>query len=133
MDEQLKDNMDNELNKYDWLHLHHEDFTGQYDKFWAFYRNQPWFIKRKQEYEQMAEKHGFKDVPALKLGVVQKIKAYCAGGGFLFAMCTATDTYDIALSAGKKDIVYHMFDGDPPASGFQLKLDYSFFYVIESG
>ena len=114
-----------ELNKYDWLHLHHEDFTGQYDKFWAFYRNQPWFIKRKEEYEEMARKYGYKDVPALKLGVTQKIKAYCAGGGFLFAMCTATDTYDIALSAGETDIVDHMFDGDPPANGFQNKLDFS--------
>jgi len=114
-----------ELNKYDWLHLHHEDFTGQYDKFWAFYRTKPWFIERKNEYEAMAEKHGFKDVPALKLGVTQKIKAYCAGGGFLFAMCTATDTYDIALAAQDVDIVDYMFDGTPPESGFQKKLDYS--------
>ena len=114
-----------ELAKYDWLHLHHEDFTGQYDKFWAYYRTKPWFIERKNEYEAMAEKHGFKDVPALKLGVVNKIKAYCAGGGFLFAMCTATDTYDIALSAENVDIVDHMFDGTPPESNYQNKLDYS--------
>ena len=114
-----------ELNKYDWLHLHHEDFTGQYDKFWAFYRTKPWFIERKNEYEAMAEKHGFKDVPALKLGVSKKIKAYCAGGGFLFAMCTATDTYDISLAADGVDIVDHMFDGTPPESGFQNKLNYN--------
>ena len=114
-----------ELNKYDWLHLHHEDFTGQYDKFWAYYRTKPWFIQRKQEYEALADKYGYKDVPALKLGVAKKIKGYCAGGGFLFAMCTATDTYDIALAAEEVDIVDHMFDGTPPQPGFQQKLDYT--------
>ena len=119
-DEVLSD----ELSKYDWLHLHHEDFTGQYDKFWAYYRNQPWFIQRKQEYEDLAAKYGYKKVTELKLAVVKKIKGFVAGGGFMFAMCTATDTYDIALAADGVDIVEYMFDGDPMDPNAQSKLNY---------
>ncbi|HSZ25284.1 MAG TPA: hypothetical protein VK766_06190, partial [Cytophagaceae bacterium] len=94
----------NELPKYDWLHLHHEDFTGQYGKFYAQYKNQPWYIKQQKEYEASAKKHGFKKVSELKLAVVKKIRDFCASGGFLFAMCSATDTYDIALAADGVDI-----------------------------
>lgn len=114
-----------ELTKYDWLHLHHEDFTGQYGKFWAHYKSQPWYKKQQQEFEASAKKHGFKKVSELKLAVVKKIRDYCASGGFLFAMCSATDTYDIALAAEGVDICEYMFDGDPMDRSAQSKLDYS--------
>lgn len=117
--------LDGELVKYDWLHLHHEDFTGQYDKFWYYYKSKPWFIQRRQEYEANAAKHGFEKVTQLKLAVVKKIKHFVEGGGFMFAMCTATDTYDIALAADGADIVEYMFDGDPMDPDAQKKLDYS--------
>src|SRR5690554_7832869 len=84
-----------ELPKYDWLHLHHEDFTGQYGKFYRNYRSTPWYIEQQQEYESTAKRHGFSKVSLLKLGVVLKIREFVAGGGFLFAMCSATDTYDV--------------------------------------
>ncbi len=116
--------MKGDLSKYDWLHLHHEDFTGQYDKFWASFRNQAWFIQRRNEYEALAKKYGFKKVTQLKLAVVKKIKEFVAGGGFMFAMCTATDTYDIALAADGVDIVEHMFDGDPMDRDADAKLNY---------
>ena len=117
--------LNGDLLKYDWLHLHHEDFTGQYDKFWYYYKNKPWFIQRRKEYEANATKHGFEKVTQLKLAVAKKIKSFVLGGGFMFAMCTATDTYDIALSAEGTDIVEHMFDGDPMDPNAQKKLDYS--------
>ncbi len=114
-----------ELPKYDWLHLHHEDFTGQYGKFYASYRYAPWYLKQQQEYEESAKKHGFDKVSELKLAVVKKIKEFCAGGGFLFAMCSATDTYDIALAADGVDICETMFDGDPADPNAQSKLNYN--------
>lgn len=114
-----------ELTKYDWLHLHHEDFTGQYGKFWAHYRTQKWYQDQQKEFEASAAKHGFKKVSELKLAVVKKIRDYCSSGGFLFAMCSATDTYDIALSAEGLDICEYMFDGDPMDHTAQNKLDYS--------
>lgn len=117
--------LSNELPKYDWLHLHHEDFTGQYGKFYSMYKNFPWYQKQQQEYEASAKKHGFTKVSELKLAVVKKIRDFCAGGGFLFAMCSATDTYDIALSADGVDICEAMFDGDPGDPMAQKKLDYS--------
>ncbi|MFN3405526.1 MAG: asparagine synthetase B [Cytophagaceae bacterium] len=117
--------MANELPKYDWLHLHHEDFTGQYGKFYSMYKFQPWYQRQQQEYEESARKHGFKKVSELKLAVVKKIRDFCAGGGFLFAMCSATDTYDIALSAEGVDICESMYDGDPADPQAQRKLDYS--------
>ena len=94
-----------ELPKYDWLHLHHEDFTGQYGKFYRMYQNMPWYIEQQREYEESARKHGFNRVSQLKLAVVKKIKAYVISGGFLFAMCSATDTFDIALAAhGRQNV-----------------------------
>ncbi|MCB0496860.1 MAG: asparagine synthetase B [Cyclobacteriaceae bacterium] len=116
--------MTDELSKYDWLHLHHEDFTGEYGKFWSNYGNQPWYLQQQQEFEENARKFGFKKVSQLKLAVVKKIKDFVAGGGFLFAMCSATDTYDIALSADGVDIVDRMYDGDPADPNAQSKLNF---------
>jgi hypothetical protein len=113
-----------ELPRYDWLHLHHEDFTGQYGKFERTYRNYPWYIQQKEELQAMARKHGFSKVSQLKLAVVKKIRDYVAGGGFLFAMCSATDTYDIALSADGVDICAAVYDGDPPDPNAQQKLNF---------
>lgn len=115
--------LDGGLSEYDWLHLHHEDFTGQYGKF-ASYRNQAWYIEQKQEYEELAAKHGFRKVSQLKLAVVKKIQAYTMSGGFLFAMCSATDTYDIALAAEGIDIVDAIYDGDPSDPAAQSKLNF---------
>ena len=117
--------MYDELPIYDWLHLHHEDFTGQFGKFENSYRNFPWYRRQKMEFKQSATKHGFSKVSDLKLAVVKKIETYVGGGGFLFAMCSATDTYDIALAAEGVDIVGTVFDGDPPDPDAQKKLDYS--------
>ena len=117
--------MYNELPKYDWLHLHHEDFTGQYGRFYRNYRHLPWYQQQKQEYESSAKKFGFNKVSHLKLGIVQRIRTFVASGGFLFAMCSATDTYDIALAAEGVDICEVMFDGDPADPQAQSKLDYS--------
>jgi hypothetical protein len=121
-----------ELPKYDWLHLHHEDFTGQYGKFYSSYKFQPWYQKQQQEYEVMAKKHGFKKVSELKLGVVKKIREFCAGGGFLFAMCSATDTYDIALSAEGVDIVESMFDADPADPNANSKLNFKNTFAFQN-
>lgn len=117
--------MYDELPIYDWLHLHHEDFTGQFGKFENSYRNFPWYRRQKMEFKQSATKHGFSKVSDLKLAVVKKIETFVGGGGFLFAMCSATDTYDIALAAEGVDIVGTVFDGDPPDPDAQKKLDYS--------
>ncbi|HLF36230.1 MAG TPA: hypothetical protein VI583_18435 [Cyclobacteriaceae bacterium] len=113
-----------ELPKYDWLHLHHEDFTGQYGKFYRLYRNYPWYIQEQQEAEAMAAKHGFAKVSQLKLAAVKKIREFVVGGGFLFAMCSATDSYDIALAADGVDICESMYDGDPADPGAQNKLNF---------
>lgn len=117
--------MNDELIKYDWLHLHHEDFTGQYGKFYAHYRNQPWYQQQQREFEESALKHGFEKVSQLKLAVVHKIRDFANSGGFLFAMCSATDTYDIALAAEGVDICAQMYDGDAADPNAQSKLDYS--------
>jgi hypothetical protein len=114
-----------DLPKYDWLHLHHEDFTGQYGKFWAQFRTAPWYIKDQQDAEATAHKHGFKKVSQLKLAVVKKIRDFVAGGGYMFAMCSAPDSYDIALAAQNTDICPEPFDGDPPAPDAQQRLDYT--------
>ncbi|WP_045114958.1 hypothetical protein [Microscilla marina] len=124
--------MNNKLPKYDWLHLHHEDFTGQYGKFYSAYRNRPWYIKQQREFEAMARKHGFKKVSKLKLEVVKKIRAFCASGGFLFAMCSATDTYDIALAAEGVDICERMFDGDPADPNAQRKLNFKNTFAFQN-
>lgn len=113
------------LEKYDWLHLHHEDFTGQYGKFWANYKNEPWYIQQQIQYEQIAEKHGFKKVSHLKGAVGREIKKYVVSGGFLFAMCSASDALDISLSAENVDICSVPFDYDPVDANYQEKLDYS--------
>jgi len=113
-----------DLPKYDWLHLHHEDFTGQYSKFYAFH-NEPWYINDKQGQENLAAKLGYKKVSQMKLAVAQHIRDFCAGGGFLFAMCSGTDSFDIALAASNTDICEAMFDGDPADPAAQSKLDYS--------
>jgi len=112
------------LPKYDWLHLHHEDFTGQYGKFYSQYSNMPWYIEQQKESEDMAAKHGFHKVSQLKLAVVKKIKEFVTGGGFLFAMCSATDSYDIALAADGVDICERMYDGDPADPRAQDKLNF---------
>lgn len=109
---------------YDWLHLHHEDFTGQYGKFYAAYKNAEWYRKQKQDFEQSAKKMGFQKVAQAKLEVALKIREFTAGGGFLFAMCSATDTYDIALAAKDVDICEYMFDGDGADSQAQEKLNF---------
>lgn len=116
--------LENKLAEYDWLHLHHEDFTGQYGKFWASYSTAPWYISQVQEAESMARKHGYKTVRELKKAVTLKIRDFCLGGGFLFAMCSATDTYDISLAAQNTDICESMFDGDPADPQAQQKLNY---------
>jgi hypothetical protein len=120
-----EDVINGKLKDYDWLHLHHEDFTGQYGKFWANYRTAPWYIQQVALNENMAKKLGFAKVSQMKLAVAKKIKEFVANGGFLFAMCSATDSYDIALSAEGVDIVDSMFDGDPADPNAQNKLDFS--------
>ncbi len=117
--------INNDLAKYDWLHLHHEDFTGQYGKFYAMHRNKKWYQDQVNEFEGVAAKYGFSKVSELKLAVAKKIKGYCAGGGFLFAMCSATDTYDIAHAADGVDICEHMYDGDPADPNANSKLNYA--------
>ena len=112
-----------ELAKYDWLHLHHEDFTGQYGKFYQ-YRNMPWYIEQQRQAEDAARRHGYRKVSRLKLSVAQTIRQYVFDGGFLFAMCSGTDTYDIALSALNTDVVPSEYDGDPVDPGALNKLDY---------
>ncbi len=114
-----------ELPRFDWLHMHHEDFTGQYGRFWANFRNAAWYQQDVALQEQRAKKLGFKKVSQMKLAVVKTIKEFVAGGGFLFAMCAATDTYDIALAAEGVDIIESMFDGDPADRNAQSKLDFS--------
>ncbi|MGE0772758.1 MAG: asparagine synthetase B [Cyclobacteriaceae bacterium] len=112
------------LPKYDWLHLHHEDFTGQYGKFYGNYANMPWYIEEQREAEETARRHGFHKVSQLKLAVAKQIKEFVAGGGFLFAMCSATDSYDIALAAEGIDICEKMYDGDPADPRAQEKLNF---------
>lgn len=113
------------LPTYDWLHLHHEDFTGQYGKFWMSFQHAAWYQAEVRENEAMAAKHGFKKVSELKLAVAKKIRDYVFGGGFLFAMCSATDSYDIALAADGVDICESMFDGDPADPRADAKLNYN--------
>lgn len=110
---------------YDWLHLHHEDFTGQYGRFWAAYRNATWYQEDVRLQEEMATRMGFSKVSLMKLAVAQKIRDFVAGGGYLFAMCSATDSYDIALSAEGIDICSEMFDGDGPDPAMNSKIDFS--------
>ena len=117
--------LEDKLPEYDWLHLHHEDFTGQYGRFYRNYHNYPWYKENVKQMEALASKHGFAKVSQLKLAVVKKFREYVGGGGFMFAMCSATDTYDIALAAEGLDICDYMYDGDPADPNAQSKLDYS--------
>jgi len=113
------------LPKYDWLHLHHEDFTGQYGKFYNNYANMPWYIEQVKEAEEAARRFGFQKVSQSKLAVAKRIKDFVSGGGFLFAMCSATDSYDIALAAEGTDICERMYDGDPADPQAQEKLNFN--------
>lgn len=121
-DEQV---LSDQLILYDWLHLHHEDFTGQYGKFYGAYRYSPWYIEQKKDAEALAIKLGFDKVSTEKGAVAKKIQAFVIGGGFMFAMCSATDSFDIALAADGLDICEPMFDGDDSEPNYQSKLDYS--------
>jgi hypothetical protein len=113
------------LETFDWLHLHHEDFTGQYGKFHASFRNADWYKEQKAYYEKLAREQGFPSVSEHKKASARAIREYAERGGFLFAMCSAADSYDIALAAAGVDIVDTPFDGTPPEPGCQSKLDYS--------
>ncbi|MCK5838585.1 MAG: asparagine synthetase B, partial [Bacteroidales bacterium] len=116
--------LDGILPLYDWLHLHHEDFTGQYGKFYGAYRGAPWYIESKRDSESLAKKLGYSKVSQEKLAVSLKIRDYVIGGGFMFAMCSATDSFDIALAASGIDICETMFDGDPSEIDYQNKIDF---------
>lgn len=117
--------LEDKLVDYDWLHSHHEDFTGQFGKFYGAYRNAAWYQEEVRTNNEIAARLGFPNVPALKGAVARRIKQYVSEGGFLFAMCSATDALDIALAAEGVDIVDTPFDGDPPEANYQQKLDYS--------
>jgi hypothetical protein len=117
--------IEGKLAQYDWIHLHHEDFTGQYGKFYAQFASTPWYVEQQAMYEKEAKKLGFKKVSEMKKAVARKIKEYIAGGGFMFAMCSATDAFDIALAAENTDICDAIYDGDPPDPDAQKKLDFS--------
>ncbi len=112
------------LKQYDWLHLHHEDFTGQYGKFYGSYANAAWYKQEVAWNEECAKRNGFNKVSKLKLAVAKKIREFVEGGGFMFAMCSATDSYDIAIAAENTDICDVMYDHDPPEPGCQQKLDF---------
>lgn len=115
--------LDNKLPEYDWLHLHHEDFTGQYGKFFR-YKDYPWYREQKRDAEAAAEKFHFANVPQMKLEVAKKIALFVTGGGYMFAMCNATDTFDVALAADGLDIVESMYDGTPADPTANSKLNY---------
>jgi len=121
-----------DLPTYDWLHLHHEDFTGQYGKFYRSFKNMPWYIEQQREFEESARKHGFSKVSHLKLAVAKNIRDFVSGGGFLFAMCSATDTYDIALAGAGIDMIERMFDGDAADPMAQQKLNYDNTFAFEN-
>lgn len=116
--------LSDQLLLYDWLHLHHEDFTGQYGKFYAAYKNTPWYIEQKRDSEALAAKLGYSKVSQEKGAVAKKIRDFVIGGGFMFAMCSATDSFDISLTADGVDICEAMFDGDASEPNYQSKLNY---------
>lgn len=117
--------MNDKLAEYDWMHLHHEDFTGQYGRFWFGSRNTAWYQTEVRENEAMAKRLGFSKVSQMKLAVSKKVRDFVSGGGFMFAMCSATDSYDIALSAEGVDICAEMFDGDPADPNMNKKIDFA--------
>ena len=114
-----------DLPKYDWLHLHHEDFTGQYNRFWSAFRNASWYIEDVKLQEATAKRNGFKKVSEMKLEVARSIRNFCTGGGFMFAMCSGPETIDIALAANGTDIAERVFDGDAADPKAQSKLDFN--------
>ncbi|MGI4865831.1 MAG: hypothetical protein ACRYFZ_18045 [Janthinobacterium lividum] len=113
------------LPKYDWLHLHHEDFTGEYGKFYQIYRYAPWYQQQQREAEAAAKRNGFAKVSQMKAAEAVKMQEFIAGGGFMFAMCSATDSYDIALAGLGVDMVESMYDGDPADPAAQSKLNFN--------
>lgn len=117
--------MNDKLAQYDWLHLHHEDFTGQYGRFYRSFSSYAWYRENQRRSEELARSLGFNKVSDAKLAVVKKIREFVGGGGFMFAMCSATDTYDIALAADGVDICAEIYDGDPADPNAQSKLDYN--------
>lgn len=121
-----------DLSKYDWLHLHHEDFTGQYGKFFAYAKNMQWYQKRRLVFEELARSLGYNRVADQKRDVALKIQQYVARGGFLFAMCSATDTLDIALAAQHIDIIDPLIDHSPITPGFNEKLNYDYTFAFEN-
>ena len=112
------------LEEFDWLHLHHEDFTGQYGKFYRNYHTADWYVSQQKQFESVATKLGFNTVHNQKKALAQMIKNYVANGGFLFAMCSATDSFDIALSVLNSDAAHSVFDGSPIDNEIQKKVDY---------
>ncbi|MGD8319643.1 MAG: asparagine synthetase B [Gemmatimonadota bacterium] len=117
--------LSSDLSKYEWIHLHHEDFTGQYSKFYLSYAGAPWLQEEVARNQDMARRHGFASVPEMKKAVARKIRQYVEDGGFLFAMCSATETLDLALAAGPVDIAASYSDGTPPDPDASAKMDWS--------
>jgi len=120
-----KEVLEDKLLLYEWLHLHHEDFTGQYGRFYGAFRAAPWYLAGKKRAEKQAVELGFSKVSQAKLAVSKKIRDYVIGGGFMFAMCSATDSFDIALSAEGVDIAEAMFDGDASEPNYQAKINFN--------
>ena len=120
-----KEVLEDKLLLYEWLHLHHEDFTGQFGRFYGSFRTAPWYIQGKKDAEKLAKELGFNKVSQEKLAVSKKIRDYVIGGGFMFAMCSATDSFDIALSAEGVDIAEAMFDGDASTPNYQSQINYN--------
>ncbi|MGB3799073.1 MAG: asparagine synthetase B [Lewinella sp.] len=124
--------LNDELAEYDWLHLHHEDFTGQFGRFYRSFHTAPWYRRQVAYQEELAAKNGYEKVSQLKLGVIKKVREYVGGGGFMFAMCSATDSYDIALAADGVDIAAQYYDGDGIDPQAQQKLDFSKTFAFEN-
>jgi hypothetical protein len=124
--------MNGKLAEYDWMHLHHEDFTGQYGRFWFGSRNTAWYQTEVRENEAMAKKLGFTKVSQMKLAVAKKVRDFVSGGGFMFAMCSATDSYDIALCADGIDICESMFDGDGTTPNYNKLIDFNKCFAFEN-
>uniref|UniRef100_UPI003216E294 hypothetical protein n=1 Tax=uncultured Draconibacterium sp. TaxID=1573823 RepID=UPI003216E294 len=124
--------LNGELSNYDWLHLHHEDFTGQHGKFWRSYQHMPWYQQEVKINKELAQKMGFLKVSEIKSVVTREIRKYVQNGGFMFAMCAATDTYDISLSATGVDICEHMFDGDPMDTNIDEKLNFKNTFAFQN-
>lgn len=127
-----RDVLDGALEQYDWIHLHHEDFTGQFGKFWSTYRNAPWYVEQVNELKALARELGFDKVSHLKRAVAKEIRSYVGRGGFLFAMCSGTNTLDLALASDGLDIVPEQLDGDPVDPQVNSRLDFSSTLAFEN-